>query len=127
VRARGFRPRSELVGGLEVRALERDADLPRHCLERAQVISRRRHGMVGVERTLRAAAEPDRNIIQFGGYTIRDGEIMMRELLDRESDFDAVRCCNNLIFLGAMRIFRQLDIDSRKQGYIQMAAFDIGR
>jgi len=71
--------------------------------------------------------EPDERIILFRGYTIRDGEKMMRDLLSGDAAFDAVLCCNNLLFLGAMRIAQQFETDYKQKGYIQMAAFDIRR
>lgn len=69
----------------------------------------------------------DENLTQFKGYTIRDGEEMMRTLLDRGVDFDAVLCCNNLVFLGAMQAAQQFEVDYKTPGYVQMAAFDIRR
>jgi len=58
-------------------------------------------------------------------FSIEAGEAMMRALLSREPEIQAVLCVNNLVFLGAMKVVRQHEAKTQKP--IMLAAFDIDR
>lgn len=66
-----------------------------------------------------------KKIVLFKGYSPEAGEEMMRLVLERAPDIEAVFCVNNLVFLGAMKVVQQHELKSGK--YIMMCAFDIGR
>ncbi len=67
----------------------------------------------------------DDNIILFKGYGTTDGEEMMKEVLQKKPDIDAVFCVNNLVFLGAMKVIQESEI--RGGSSMMITAFDIGR
>jgi DNA-binding LacI/PurR family transcriptional regulator len=58
-------------------------------------------------------------------FTIEAGEEMMRALVSRTPDIQAVVCINNLIFLGAMKVVLQHEAEAQRP--IMLAAFDIDR
>lgn len=66
-----------------------------------------------------------KKIVLFQGYSTEAGEEMMRLLLERAPNIQAVFCVNNLVFLGAMKVVQQQELKTDK--YIMMCAFDIGR
>jgi LacI family transcriptional regulator len=65
----------------------------------------------------------DERIIFFEGYSPEAGEKMMATLLAREPDTRAVFCVNNLVFIGAMKVVQEHEIETGRS--IMMAAFDI--
>ncbi|MBM3285154.1 MAG: LacI family transcriptional regulator [Candidatus Aminicenantes bacterium] len=65
----------------------------------------------------------DERMILFKGYSPEAGELMMKTVLERARDIEAVFCVNNLVFLGAMKIVQQEEARTNRQ--ILMAAFDI--
>jgi len=67
----------------------------------------------------------DGNIILFKGYGSRDGEKMMKEVLQKMPEIEAVFCVNNLVFLGAMKAIQESEMKGAPS--IMIAAFDIGR
>ncbi len=67
----------------------------------------------------------DDRIVLFEGYSPEAGEEMMKTLLERVPDIDAVLSVNNLVFIGAMKVVQTHE--SGNGGSVMMAAFDIGR
>jgi LacI family transcriptional regulator len=68
---------------------------------------------------------PDESIILFKGYGTGDGEEMMKEVLQKKTEIEAVFCVNNLVFLGAMKAIQEFEMSGGPS--IMIAAFDIGR
>ncbi len=67
----------------------------------------------------------DKKKVQFKGYSTEAGEEMMKKLLEKFPDIEAVLCVNNLVFFGAMKIVQKYE--STHNHSIMLAAFDIGR
>ena len=67
----------------------------------------------------------DERIVLFEGYSPEAGERMMETLLEREPEIGAVFCVNNLVFIGAMKVVQNHEIETGRS--IMMAAFDINR
>jgi LacI family transcriptional regulator len=67
----------------------------------------------------------DNHLMMHKGLTIESGEAMMRALVSKAPDIQAVFCINNLVFLGAMKVVREHEAKTEKS--IMLAAFDIDR
>jgi len=63
--------------------------------------------------------------VLFRGYSTLAGEEMMRSLLERAPDIQAVFCINNLVFLGTMKAVQEFEIKSKRS--VMIGAFDISR
>jgi len=50
-------------------------------------------------------------VLEADGFTREEGERIARDLVPRVSDIDAIVCANDLLAIGAMRIFRRAGID----------------
>jgi LacI family transcriptional regulator len=80
----------------------------------------------GYQNALKKNSIPvEEKIVLFQGYSPEAGEEMMRIVLKEAPDIQAVFCVNNLVFLGAMKVVQQYELNTDK--YIMMSAFDIGR
>lgn len=80
----------------------------------------------GYQNALLARSIPyEENLVLNRDFSIDAGEAMMKELLLKEPDVEAVISVNNLVFLGAMKALNEYGTDA--QANIMMAAFDIAR
>ncbi len=80
----------------------------------------------GYRNTLQEHGLPlDDHLVLHKSMTIESGEAMMRSLLSKTPDIQAVFCINNLVFLGAMKVIRQHEAKTRNA--VMLAAFDIDR
>ncbi len=68
--------------------------------------------------------EPERKLVFSGGYSVRAGEEMMAAALKRVPGIRAVFCINNLVFLGALKVIQQSEMNGGSR--ILVGAFDIG-
>jgi LacI family transcriptional regulator len=69
------------------------------------------------------ALKTNKNLMMFKGYSKDAGEEMMREILNRTPDLEAVVCVNNLVFFGAIKAVNEHELKHKKQ--VMMAGFDI--
>ena len=80
----------------------------------------------GYRKALERNALPlDDRIVFFEGYSPEAGEKMTAALLEREPDTKAIFCVNNLVFIGAMKVVQEHEVETGRS--IMMAAFDIHR
>lgn len=67
--------------------------------------------------------EIDNDLVLFSGYTYRDGEKMMEQLIRQNLTFDALFCVNNLVFHGVLEVMQDSMYESFSS--LTMAAFDV--
>ena len=80
----------------------------------------------GYQNALLARGIPyEEDLVLSRDFSIEAGERMMKELIQKDPEVEAVVSVNNLVFLGAMKALNEYGSDA--QANIMMAAFDIAR